>query len=59
MVPSPNGATKRAPPHAAARDRDEVRLDRAIAARRAERAGCGSCARVSAIAQSADEDKLS
>ena len=27
MVPSPNGATKRAPPHAAARDRDEVASD--------------------------------
>ena len=55
MVPSPNGAPKRALPHAAARAHEGLRRDRAVAARRARRAGCGSCARVSARAQSADE----
>jgi hypothetical protein len=54
-VPSPNGAPKRAPLHATARARNGPRRDRTLAARRARRAGCGSCARVSARAQSADE----
>ena len=55
MVPSPNGAPKRAPLHATARARKGPRRDRVIAARRARRAGYGSCAGVSARAQSADE----
>ena len=59
MVPSPNGAPKRAPLHATARARKGPRRDRVIAARRARRAGCGSCAGVSARAQSADEYELS
>jgi hypothetical protein len=55
MVPSLNGAPKRTLPCAAACAREEVRVDRKIPARRARRAGCGSCARVSARAQSAHE----
>jgi hypothetical protein len=55
VVPSLNGAPKRTLPCAAACAREEVRVDRKIPARRARRAGCGSCARVSARAQSAHE----
>ena len=55
MVPSPNGAPKRAPLHATARACKGPRRDRVIAARRARRADCGSCAGVSARGQSADE----
>ena len=55
MVPSPNGAPKRALPRVAPHAPKGVRHQRAAAARRARRAGCGSCARVSARAQSADE----
>jgi hypothetical protein len=57
VVPNPNGAPKGAPPPCrAARARKGPRRDRVIAARRA---GCGSCAGVSARAQSADEYELS
>ena len=58
MVPSPNGAPKRALPRGyphAPHAHEGVRRHRLIAARRARRAGRGSCARVSARAQSADE----
>jgi len=55
MVPSLNGTPKRELPCAAACAREEVRVDRKIPARHASRASCGSCARVSARAQSADE----
>ena len=55
MVHSPNGAPKRTLPHAAPHTHDEVRPERAVAARRAGRLGCGSCACVSARARSADE----
>ena len=59
MVPRPkwriNGDPKRALSCAAACAREEVRFDHAIAARHARRVGCGSCARVSARAYSADE----
>ena len=55
MVPSPNGAPKRTLPHAAPHAHDEVRRERAVAARRVGRLGCGSCACVSARARSADE----
>ena len=40
MVPSPNGAPKRALPRDAPHAHEEVRLDRAVAARRAGREGC-------------------
>jgi hypothetical protein len=43
------------PVHATARARKGPRRNRVIAVRRARRAGCGSCAGVSARAQSADE----
>jgi hypothetical protein len=55
MVPSPNGAPKRTLLHAAPHAHDEVRRERAVAARRAGRLGCGACACVSARARSADE----
>ena len=55
VVPSPNGAPKRALPRAAPHAHEGVRQHRLIAARHARRAGCGSCARVSARAQSAHE----
>ena len=55
MVPSPNGAPKRALPRAAPNAHEGMRHYRAAADRCARRAGRGSCARVSARAQSADE----
>ena len=55
MVPSLNGSPKRALPRAAPHAHEGLRRHRLIAARRARRAGRGSCARVSARAQSADE----
>ena len=59
MVPSLNGDPQRALSCAAARGREEVQLDRAIATRLAIRTGCGSCARVSAKARSDAEYELS
>ena len=58
VVPSPNGAPKRALPRAAPHAPTLTRAcdgNRLIAARRTRRAGRGSCARVSVRAQSADE----
>ena len=58
VVPSPNGAPKRALPRGyphAPHAHEGVRRHRLIAARRTRRAGRGSCARVSVRAQSADE----
>ena len=55
VVPSLNGNPKGAPPRAAPHAHDEVRRDRAAAARHAGRKGCGTCARVSARGRSADE----
>jgi hypothetical protein len=54
MVPSLNGTPKRELPCAAACAREVVQLDRKIAARHVSRANCGSCARVSARARSAE-----
>ena len=55
VVPTLNGAPKRALPRAAPHAHEGLRRHRLIAARRARRAGRGSCARVSVRAQSADE----
>jgi hypothetical protein len=54
-VPSRHGTPKGVPPRAAPLAHEGVRRHRAAADRRARRAGRGSCARVSARAQSADE----
>jgi hypothetical protein len=54
-VPSRLGTPKRVPPRAAPLAHEGVRRHRAAADRRARRARRGSCARVSARAQSADE----